>query len=139
MEYTSEQIKEIVTLAVDHLNKTKNWGLTVERFEDNPEHWNGTWVKAIFSIDKNSFKKPNLSAIKETGPDENRVYWHNYYSNNLLSRAYLEQTIAENSGFPVKLEQAMCKLIPIKIASKQQEAILCAAAYIFVIVTDSIK
>ena len=134
MKHNAEQIKEIVTLAVEHLNKNKSLDIIIEKFEDNPEHWRGEgpWVEATFSIDKNSYKDKRPGAVKRQGPDENRAYWALYFPNSILSRSALEAAIT-NATTSVILEKAIYKLIPAINWSPKQEAILCAAAYIFIV------
>lgn len=134
MKHNAEQIKEIVTLAVEHLNKNKSLDIIIEKFEDNPEHWSseGPFVEATFSIDKDSYKDKRYSAVKRIGPDETRSYWALYFTNSILSRSALEATIT-NATTNVILEKAIYKLIPAINWSPKQEAILCAAAYIFIV------
>ena len=135
MKHNAEQIKEIVTLAVEHLNKNKSLDIVIEKFEDNPEHWSseGPFVEATFSVDKNSYKDKKPRAIKRSGPDENRIYWALYFPNSFLSRSALEATIT-NAMSNVILEKTIYKLIPAINWSSKQEAILCAAAYIFIVI-----
>ena len=135
MNYNAEQIKEIVTLAVAHLNKNKSLDIIIEKFEDNPEHWRseaGPFIEATLSVDKNSYKDKRPSAVKRSGPDETRSYCALYFMNSILSRHALEIEITNATG-SVILEKAIYKLIPAINWQPKQEAILCAAAYIFII------